>query len=105
MSTKRLKLQAAAVVLMGVSFLSASGSTAIPEVAVKRVATTSNMCGGECGVCYDSAVQSCPGVGTQDSWCGAICGYGWVSCNDCELGAQDCWEIGTWDVQWWCEQG
>jgi hypothetical protein len=36
-----------------------------------------------CGVCWSSS--TCPDPGTQDSWCGSLCGGGWVheadSCN------------------------
>jgi hypothetical protein len=32
-----------------------------------------------------------PADNIQDSLCGYFCGGGWFSCNDCELGADECW--------------
>jgi hypothetical protein len=63
----------------------------------------------ECGVCWSGDL--CPSEAEQHSWCGSVCGGGYVACWACdminpEVPQIECYEDPppgqTWQAYWYC---
>jgi len=92
MKNRRVVMQAAVVLVMGLA------SLLTPKATVAT--TAAGTCGGICGVC--SSAIFCPEVIDQNEACRTICGTGWLSCQDCSGDVSECSPGSGANTSWWC---
>ena len=109
MRNRRLRIQSAAVLIMGLAVLATPSDPvmAIPDGSTSRgTATTGALSCGDCGVCWSD--DTCPSAGTMHAecgfWCDAQPACSPLTCTEFGGGEIECEVIGDWEWYWFCEE-